>query len=102
MKKHFFMAALPCMALLMAAASCENENINPYDYAAKNDTIVVNNGGSAMVRTGLADYPSGSIVWTHDTTLTASVKIPEGMSLYIEPGVHVTAHLSPWRIIPSR
>ncbi len=95
MKKHFFMAALPCMALLMAAASCENENINPYDYAAKNDTIVVNNGGSAMVRTGLADYPSGSIVWTHDTTLTASVKIPEGMSLYIEPGVHVTCSSKP-------
>ena len=55
MKKHFFMAALPCMALLMAATSCENENINPYDYAAKNDTIVVNNGGAAMVRTGVAD-----------------------------------------------
>ena len=82
--------------LLMAAAamfstSCENDNINPYDY--------VNNGGNGsnenqgsneVLKTGVAEYPVGSLVWSKDTTLSESVEIPVGTSLYIEPGVTVT------------
>ena len=82
--------------LLMAAAamfstSCENDNINPYDY--------VNNGGNGsnenqgsneVLKTGVAEYPVGSVVWSKDTTLSESVEIPVGTSLYIEPGVTVT------------
>ena len=92
MKKTNSFAAL----LLMAAAavfstSCENDNINPYDY--------VNNGGSGnnenqgstdVIKTKVAEYPAGSVVWTKDTTLGESVEIPVGTSLYIEPGVTVT------------
>ena len=36
------------------------------------------------------EYPAGSIVWKNDTTITDHVIIPEGSSLYIEPGVTVT------------
>lgn len=36
------------------------------------------------------EYPAGSIVWRNDTTITNHVIIPEGKSLYIEPGVTVT------------
>ena len=82
--------------LLMAAAamfstSCENDNINPYDY--------VNNGGNGsnenlgskdVITTQVAEYPVGSLVWSKDTTLSESVEIPVGTSLYIEPGVTVT------------
>ena len=82
--------------LLLAAAamfstSCENDNINPYDY--------VNNGGNGsnenqgsneVLKTGVAEYPVGSLVWSKDTTLSESVEIPVGTSLYIEPGVTVT------------
>lgn len=82
--------------LLLAAAamfstSCENDNINPYDY--------VNNGGSGsnenqgskdVITTQVAEYPVGSLVWSKDTTLSESVEIPVGTSLYIEPGVTVT------------
>ena len=82
--------------LLMAAAamfstSCENDNINPYDY--------VNNGGNGsnenqgsneVLKTDVAEYPVGSLVWSKDTTLSESVEIPVGTSLYIEPGVTVT------------
>ena len=82
--------------LLMAAAamfstSCENDNINPYDY--------VNNGGNGnnenqgskdVITTQVAEYPVGSLVWSKDTTLCESVEIPVGTSLYIEPGVTVT------------
>ena len=84
--------------LLLAAAamfstSCENDNINPYDY--------VNNGGNGsgsnenqgskdVITTQVAEYPVGSLVWSKDTTLSESVEIPVGTSLYIEPGVTVT------------
>ena len=82
--------------LLMAAAamfstSCENDNINPYDY--------VNNGGNGsnenqgsneVLKTDVAEYPVGSLVWSKDTTLSESVEIPVGTSLYIEQGVTVT------------
>ena len=77
-------------ALVIGLSSCENENINPYDYAAKTDTITINTGDANTVKTAIASYPTGSIVWSHDTTLVTSFKIPEGASLYIEPGVHVT------------
>ncbi len=36
------------------------------------------------------EYPAGSIVWKNDTTITDHVIIPEGSSLYIEPGVTIT------------
>ena len=69
---------LACMLLMAAATtvfctSCENYNINPYDYSnGENKTI------------------AGSIIWTKDTTLSESVEIPVGTSLYIAPGVTVT------------
>ena len=86
-----------CMLMMAAAAmfstSCENDNINPYDYT--------NNGGNGsgsdenlgskdVVTTKVAEYPVGSLVWSKDTTLSESVEIPVGTSLYIEPGVTVT------------
>ena len=85
-----FTAGLLVTALAFGLTSCENENINPYDYAAKTDTITINTGDENTVKTALASYPTGSIVWSHDTTLVTSFKVPEGTSLYIEPGVHVT------------
>ena len=80
-------------AAAMFSTSCENDNINPYDY--------VNNGGNGsdgnqnqgskdVITTKVAEYPAGSVVWTKDTTLSQSVEIPVGASLYIEPGVTVT------------
>ena len=36
------------------------------------------------------NIPKGSPVWSKDTTLSESVEIPVGTSLYIEPGVTVT------------
>ena len=77
-------------ALVIGLSSCENENINPYDYAAKTDTITINTGDANTVKTAIASYSTGSIVWSHDTTLVTSFKIPEGASLYIEPGVRIT------------
>ena len=90
MMKYMFTAGLLVTALAFGLTSCENENINPYDYAAKTDTITINTGDENTVKTALASYPTGSIVWSHDTTLVTSFKVPEGTSLYIEPGVHVT------------
>ncbi len=80
-------------AAAMFSTSCENDNINPYDY--------VNNGGNGSeamrtrvlrmcITTKVAEYPAGSVVWSKDTTLSESVEIPVGTSLYIEPGVTVT------------
>ena len=63
-------------------------NINPYDYV--NQSNAENGGSEDVLTTRLAQYPKNSIVWTHDTTLTGSVEIPEGTSLYIEQGVTVT------------
>ena len=85
---------LACMLAIAATAlasttSCENDNINPYDYV-NNGGNNPNQGSTDAVKTSVAEYPVGSIVWTKDTTLAESVKIPEGASLYIEPGVTVT------------
>ena len=92
MKKiNTFAALLMMAAAAMFSTSCENDNINPYDY--------VNNGGNGsnenqgsneVLKTGVAEYPVGSLVWSKDTTLSESVEIPVGTSLYIEPGVTVT------------
>lgn len=94
MKKISTFAALLLMAAAaMFSTSCENDNINPYDY--------VNNGGNGsdgnenqgskdVITTKVAEYPKGSLVWSKDTTLSESVEIPVGTSLYIEPGVTVT------------
>ena len=91
MKKINTLVALLMMAAAMFSTSCENDNINPYDY--------VNNGGNGSnenqgsentFTTKVAEYPAGSVVWTKDTTLSQSVEIPVGASLYIEPGVTVT------------
>lgn len=78
-------------AIAPAMTSCENDNINPYDYAGgtTTDTVYVNPGNSTF-KTSVAAYPVGSIVWTRDTTLTESMEVPVGRSLYIEPGVTVT------------
>ena len=72
------------------ATACETNNINPYDYADPDSGAGTEQGSADVVNTALAQYPKGSIVWTHDTTLTESVEIAEGASLYIEPGVTVT------------
>lgn len=85
--------SIACTLLMAAAAvafaSCETDNINPYDYTNRTDSVV-NQGSTTVVKTALAEYPMGSIVWTRDTTLRESVEIPVGTSLYIEPGVTVT------------
>lgn len=93
--------AISLLALAFAVTSCENENINPLDYngGSKTDTVYVSND----VKTAIASYPSGAIVWSRDTTLTESVEIPEGRSLYIEPGVTVTCSSTakvPVEIVP--
>ena len=86
--------SIACMLFMAAAAvglaSCENDNINPYDYTNNPTDSVPNQGATNVVKTQLAEYPVGSIVWTRDTTLSESVEIPVGTSLYIEPGVTVT------------
>ena len=69
--------------------SCENDNINPYDYA-NNGNNQENQGSTDAFKTDLAEYPKGSLVWTKDTILSESVEIPVGTSLYIEPGVTIT------------
>lgn len=85
--------SIACTLLMAAAAvafaSCETDNINPYDYTNRTDSVI-NQGSTTVVKTALAEYPMGSIVWTRDTTLRESVEIPVGTSLYIEPGVTVT------------
>ena len=75
-------------ATAMFSASCENDNINPYDYAGNNGNT--NQGSTNVIKTAVAEYPVGSLVWSNDTTLSESVEIPVGTSLYIEPGVTVT------------
>lgn len=69
-------------------SACENDNIDP-TLTAKPSTNGTT-GSEDVLKTALASYPKGSIVWTKDTTLTESFKVPEGVSLYIEPGVTVT------------
>ena len=86
---YSFACALAMAATAIASTSCENDNINPYDYT-NNGSGQENQGSADVVKTALAEYPKGSLVWTKDTTLTESVEIPEGTSLYIEPGVTVT------------
>lgn len=82
--------------LMMAAAamfstSCENDNINPYDYTNHGGNgSNENQGSNEVLKTDVAEYPVGSLVWSKDTTLCESVEIPVGTSLYIEPGVTVT------------
>ena len=84
-----------CMLMMAAAAmfsiSCENDNINPYDYTNHSGNgSNENQGSNDVLKTDVAEYPVGSLVWSKDTTLSESVEIPVGTSLYIEPGVTVT------------
>lgn len=89
MKKINTMAGmLLAAATAMFSASCENDNINPYDYTGNNGNA--NQGSTNVIKTAVAEYPVGSLVWSNDTTLSESVEIPVGTSLYIEPGVTVT------------
>lgn len=92
MKKINTWACMLAMAAATAmfSTSCENDNINPYDYTNNGDDNQENQGSTDAFKTALAEYPKGSLVWTKDTTLTESVEIPVGTSLYIEPGVTVT------------
>ena len=76
-------------AATLFSTSCENDNINPYDYVNNNGSNG-NQGSADVIKTAMAEYPKGSLVWTKDTTLSESVEIPVGTSLYIEPGVTVT------------
>ena len=78
------------LATALLATACENDNINPYDYAGSDNGADTEQGSTDVVKTALAEYPKGSVVWTRDTTLTESVEIAKGASLYIEPGVTVT------------
>ena len=84
-----------CMLMMAVAAmfstSCENDNINPYDYTNHGGNgSNENQGSNEVLKTDVAEYPVGSLVWSKDTTLCESVEIPVGTSLYIEPGVTVT------------
>ena len=60
-------------ATAMFSASCENDNINPYDYVGNNGTGNENQGSTNVVKTAVAEYPVGSLVWSNDTTLSESV-----------------------------
>lgn len=73
---------LAVAATALVSASCENDNINPYEY--NNNGGNQNQGSTEVLTTKIAEYPVGSLVWTKDTTLTESVEIPVGTSLYIE------------------
>lgn len=92
MKKINTWACMLAMAAATAmfSTSCENDNINPYDYTNNGGNNQESQGSTDAFKTALAEYPKGSLVWTKDTTLTESVEIPVGTSLYIEPGVTVT------------
>ena len=98
MKKiNTFAALLLMAATAMFSTSCENDNINPYDYvnnggngSRNGNGNNENQGSEGAFTTKVAEYPAGSVVWTKDTTLSQSVEIPVGASLYIEPGVTVT------------
>ena len=81
---------LAMAAAAMFSTSCENDNINPYDYNTNGGGNQENQGPPDVFKTALAEYPKGALVWTKDTTLEESVEIPVGTSLYIEPGVTVT------------
>ena len=81
---------LAMAAVAMFSTSCENDNINPYDYNTNGGGNQENQGSTDVFKTALAEYPKGTLVWTKDTTLEESVEIPVGTSLYIEPGVTVT------------
>ena len=90
MKKiNTFAALLMMAAAAMFSTSCENDNINPYDYVNNGSDGNENQGSKDVITTKVAEYPAGSVVWTKDTTLSQSVEIPVGASLYIEPGVTV-------------
>lgn len=91
MKKiNTFAALLMMAAAAMFSTSCENDNINPYDYVNNGGNGSNENQANEVLKTGVAEYPVGSLVWSKDTTLSESVEIPVGTSLYIEPGVTVT------------
>lgn len=81
---------LAMAAVAMFSTSCENDNINPYDYNTNGGGNQENQGSTDVFKTALAEYPKGALVWTKDTALEESVEIPVGTSLYIEPGVTVT------------
>ena len=92
MKKiNTFAALLMMAAAAMFSTSCENDNINPYDYTNHGGNgSNENQGSNEVLKTDVAEYPVGSLVWSKDTTLSENVEIPVGTSLYIEPGVTVT------------
>lgn len=92
MKKiNTFACMLMMAAVAMFSTSCENDNINPYDYTNNGGNgSNENQGSNEVLKTDVAEYPVGSLVWSKDTTLCESVEIPVGTSLYIEPGVTVT------------
>ena len=79
MKKiNTFAALLMMAAAAMFSTSCENDNINPYDYVNNGSNGSDENQGSKdVITTKVAEYPVGSVVWTKDTTLSQSVEIPE-------------------------
>ena len=86
-----FACVVAMAATALFSASCENDSINPYDYSGNGSSSdSINHGSTDVVKTAVAEYPVGSLVWTKDTTLAESVEIPVGTSLYIEPGVTVT------------
>ncbi len=89
-KLNTFACMLAMAATAMFSASCENDNINPYDYVNNSGSGSANQGSTEVLKTAVAEYPVGSVVWTKDTTIDESVEIPVGTSLYIEPGVTVT------------
>ena len=44
----------------MVATSCENDNINPYDYNT-NGSSNENQGSADVLKTAIAEYPAGSV-----------------------------------------
>lgn len=66
MKTKNIAVMLAIAAAGMAATSCENDNINPYDYN-NNGSSNENQGSADVLKTAIAEYPAGSVVWTRDT-----------------------------------
>ena len=66
MKKINTLAALLMMAAAaMFSTSCENDNINPYDYVNNSGNgSNQNQGSNNVITTKVAEYPVGSVVWS--------------------------------------
>ena len=76
LKSKVIYSMLLMAATTMFSVSCENDNINPYDYVDNGNDNNQNQGSAEVLKTTVAEYPVGSLVWTKDTTLTRAWRYP--------------------------